>query len=196
MDTLEHMSVADLLTAAPEAIRGLRRGEYDALVASGVFDSERLELLEGQLVTMSPQDAQHSDTVTWLAEALRSQLRPGWAIRVQMPLAVSGSSEPEPDLAVVAAGRYRRAHPAAAGMVIEVTRTSRGVDLGRKPALYAAAQVPDYWVVDLQRRQVVVHTDPSADGYRQVRAVGDGLLVANVLSAIGVDVGALFAEDE
>lgn len=187
------MSTTALVLAVPEQIRGLRRDEYDRLVALGVFGEERLELLDGMLVRMSPHDPAHADAIRWLDDALREALAPGWQVRVQVSLAVSDTSQPEPDLAVVRDQSYRHEHPRTAGLVVEVANTSHGVDLGRKPALYAAAAVPEYWVLDFPAAVVHVHTEPTGDGYRHVRQVATGRLESGVLTGAGLDVAALFA---
>ena len=102
------MNIADV---APERIRPLLRAEYDRLVESGAFESERVELLEGMLVTMTPQDAGHAHSVQRLAEALTLALRGKAIIRTQSLLALLDDSEPEPDIAVVPLGDYSSGHP-------------------------------------------------------------------------------------
>jgi Uma2 family endonuclease len=89
----------------------------------------------------------------------RFQLRP------QMSLSI-GSSAPESDFAVVARGTPEPYHPASAALVIEVSVSSRQRDLVVKPAIYAAAGVAEYWVIDVDRSRVVVHRDPAAGDYR------------------------------
>ena len=82
------------------------------------------------------------------------------SVRVQLPLRFVPVSEPEPDIAIVPAGRYTREHPTTAMLVIEVARTSLPIDLGTKAEIYAAAEVPEYWVVDIPARTVHVHASP------------------------------------
>ena len=89
-------------------------------------------------------------------------------MRVQLPLAVSDDSEPEPDLAVVAPRQDWSSHPASALLVIEVADSSIASDLRVKADLYAAAAVPEYWVVDLAQAVVIVHSDPSGGRYGSI----------------------------
>lgn len=154
-------------------LRGLRRDEFMRMVDEGMFVGEPIELLGGELVEMSPQGDRHS----WVIEEITSQLAPllaqGYAVRVQLPLAVDDVSLPEPDVAV-GERSTPRAHPGAAHAVIEIAETSQRYDLEHKAPRYAAAAVPLYVVLDLPGRRAVVHTDPTADGYTSVTDVGPG----------------------
>ena len=158
-------------------IRLLRRSEYDALVSSGSFENERLELLYGQLVTMSPQGTAHAFSVQRLSKLLTLALGQRADVRIQLPVAASDDSEPEPDVAVVDVGDYLDDHPSDCHLVIEVADSSRKTDLELTARLYAEMGVPDYWVVDLARRELVVHRDPAGDRYREVRTFGAGASV-------------------
>ena len=95
----------------PEEIRPLRREEYDRLVALGAFANERIELLEGQLVQMSPIGPPHSSAVQKLVELLLPALLGRASVFVQSPFGALDSSEPEPDVAVVPFGDYHLEHP-------------------------------------------------------------------------------------
>src|SRR5262245_21512602 len=97
------LNLADL---EPEEVRPLHRAEYDRLVESGAFDDERVELIEGIRVTMSPQDATHAHTVQRLSEVLLVPLHGRAIVRIQSPMALSEASEPEPDLVVAPLGDY------------------------------------------------------------------------------------------
>ena len=91
----------------------------------------------------------------------------------QCPLdVVDPISQPEPDLAVVPVGDWDT-YPAKALLVIEVSVTSRAVDLGRKAAIYAAAGIPEYWVLDLADRRLVVHRAPVEDRYTDIAVLTD-----------------------
>jgi Uma2 family endonuclease len=158
--------LADLV--APERVRPLRRDEFERMVEEGHFRDERLELLQGVLVAMSPQGTRHAATVQRLNAALLPPLLGRAQVRIQMPLAVSEDSEPEPDVAVVPDGDYDRAHPTTAFLVVEVSETSLNKDRLVKAALYAAASVEEYWIVDLSAGLVEVHTDPISGRYTRL----------------------------
>ena len=127
---------------APQTTRRLRREEYDRLVALGAFEDERIELLEGELVTISPNNPEHASPVQFLTELLVVALRGRATIRIQLPIIAVRESEPEPDVAIVPLGAYRNAHPDRAHCVIEVAHSSvsNGPDGYRSSARYAAGQ--------------------------------------------------------
>jgi Uma2 family endonuclease len=172
------MSALPLPAALGGQIRPLLRRDYDRLVKAGAFDDEPIELLEGFLVEMSPEGPPHVFVIDRLTELLVPALAGRYLVRIGHPLALGDLSEPEPDVAVVARGDYRRAHPTGALLVIESSSSSRHRDLGFKATLYARHDIPEYWVVDLDARQVVVHTRPRRDGYGNVGRHGSGSQVA------------------
>src|SRR5947207_9616695 len=96
----------EMAAPVPDSIRPLRRAEYDRLVELGAFESERIELLDGALVTMSPTYAPHSSAVQKLNELLVLALAGKAAIRPQLPFAASELSEPEPDIVLAPPGDY------------------------------------------------------------------------------------------
>lgn len=159
-------SVADM---SEVRVRPLRRTEYDVLVEQGAFEpDERIQLLDGELVAMSPQSAPHAAIVEALTERLVPALVGTARVRVQLPLAAGEHSEPEPDLAVVPADEPRDRHPERALLVIEVADATLPLDLDRKARIYAAAGVPVYWVIDVAGGIVHVHTDPAGESYATV----------------------------
>lgn len=101
----------------------------------------------------------------------------GLVVNPQCPLDVgSAISLPEPDIAVAPAGGWD-AYPAGALLVVEVSVTSRAVDLGRKAAIYAAAGIADYWVLDITHRRLLVHRDPVDDRYETITTLTDADVV-------------------
>ena len=172
------LGTAELASLAPDRIRPLLRAEYDRLVDAGVFEGERLELLRGSLVTMSPQGEEHSSSIVALNELLVLALARRAEVRCQLPLAISDDSEPEPDFAIVPLGRVRgTGHPKEAHLVIEVSASSLPRDRVFKSALYAEHGVPEYWLVDVTGHRVLVHRAPTTAGYQNIeeRRVGDEL---------------------
>lgn len=150
-------------------VRPLRRVEYDVLVDQGMFgEDEPIQLLDGELVVLSPQKAPHAGIVEALTERLVPALVGRARVRVQLPLIAGEHSEPEPDIAIVPADEPRDRHPARTLLVIEVAHETLRLDLVRKARIYAAAGVPVYWVIDVHHDVVHVHTDPTPDGYALV----------------------------
>lgn len=187
--TLVAMTTAEVFAAAPSAARGLRVTEYDVLVDAGLLMDEPVELLEGALVRMSPQQPAHAEAVRRVARALAPQLPDGWVLSVQSPFVAGDRSEPEPDIAVVPDEDYSRRHPSSAALVVEVSRSSRAIDLGVKAQLYAASGVPEYWVLDLASRSLHAHRAPSATGYADVVVREQGPVATATSSRLAVDVG-------
>jgi Uma2 family endonuclease len=155
----------------PDSIRPLRRAEYDQLVDLGAFVDERIELLEGLLVPMSPIGTIHCSAVQKLTALLVPPLIGRAAVRVQLAFAALDTSEPEPDVALVPVGDYDTAHPSDAYLLIEVAESSLRVDRDIKQRIYASAHVPEYWIVYTSEKRIEVYTLPGADGYDSVRHI-------------------------
>ncbi|HEY1688403.1 MAG TPA: Uma2 family endonuclease [Solirubrobacteraceae bacterium] len=146
-------------------IHRLDLATYNRMVASGALDGERVELLDGVIVDMSPHSPGHAAVIRRLARHLA--LSPRWWTQVQLPIEVPPDSEPEPDIAVLANEPPPGRHPRSALLVIEVAVSSHAIDRGRKASLYAAAGIPEYWLVDVPGRAVEVRSEPTAEGYRR-----------------------------
>lgn len=153
-----------------DSVRRFSRAEYDRLVEQGWFTDERLELIEGLLVTVSPQGTSHADVIAHITESLIRLLGERASVRSQLPFAATDDSEPEPDVAVVPRARYRDEHPRSAYLIIEVADSSLRYDR-YKASVYAAASVPEYWIVDLKAARVAVYLepDPATGVYRSTR---------------------------
>lgn len=134
--------------------------EYHRILEAGGFDQDaRVELLSGLLAAMSPKTRAHENAVAWLARWLMQAVDlDRYEVRVASPLTLE-DSEPEPDLAVIALDAPRPYHPATATLLVEVAVSSLHRDLDTKTGIYAAAGVPEYWVLDLAQRRLVVHRD-------------------------------------
>lgn len=162
-------------------IRPLRRVEYELLVDQGAFDAdERIELLNGELVALTPQKTAHTRIVEALCERLMPALDE--TVRVQLPFAADALSEPDPDVAVVPAEAARDRPPDVALLIVEIADTSLTLKLGRKARIYAAAGVPAYWVIDPSVPAVHVHGEPTGNGYDSINVHG----VDTELDACGV----------
>jgi Uma2 family endonuclease len=153
---------------APDTVRPISRREYEMMAELGLFADERVELIEGVVLCMSPEGAPHGATIQRLTQILVLALHPRAAVRVQSAFAASDGSEPAPDVAVVPPGDYDDAHPHQADLVIEVADRSLAKDRGVKATLYAQSGVPEYWVVNLQSKLIEVHTDIVQGTYARV----------------------------
>jgi Uma2 family endonuclease len=163
--------LADL---APERVRPLLRVEYERLIAGGSFDEERVELLGGAIVEMSPQSERHSKVVTRLASLLVQAAGQRASVRVQMPFAASPESLPEPDIAVVPLIEDEDARPEEALLIVEVSDASLRKDRTLKAELYARAGVPEYWIVNLIGLCIEVHTAPVNGAYTRLETFAPG----------------------
>lgn len=160
----------------PERVRPLSRGEYARMVELGMFEDERVELLRGVLVTMSPQGPKHLRITGWFGRELVLALGRSWDVFQHSPYAASDDSAPEPDISVTSPGGSLREQPSAAVLVIEVSDSSIAIDRQIKSAIYAEAQIPEYWIVNVSgdALSVEVHTDPTSHGYRNIKVLRDG----------------------
>ncbi|MGO9791838.1 MAG: Uma2 family endonuclease [Solirubrobacteraceae bacterium] len=168
------------LQVAVSDIHQLTAEEYARLVQSGGLDDLRVELIDGLLCDMSPKSPAHENAIAHLTALIASALDFGrYDLRIQCALSV-GDSAPEPDLAIVERDAPKPFHPASAVLVIEVCHSSHDRDLRVKPAVYAAASVSEYWVLDLRDGRIVVHRRPeSTAGYLETEVVGaDGAVQA------------------
>lgn len=171
--------------------------EYHRLIEAGAFDEDlRVELVEGVLVDMSPKTREHESAIRWLNRWLIEAVDPErFEVGVGSPITTE-NSEPEPDLMVIPLSAPRPYHPGTASLVIEVAVSSQRRDLRQKPILYARAGIPEYWVVDLDAGNVVIHRTPSASGDRYesiVTAPGGGRVEAQALELPTLSVAELLA---
>lgn len=138
------------------------REHYWKLVDDGVIEpDDRVELLEGVIVARTPQNPPHAFVTAKLTRLLSASLAEV-SIRVQLPLEVSRFSVPEPDFAVVRGcpEDYLASHPTTALLVIEVADSTLPQDRITKGRLYAAAGLPEYWIVNLRQPSVEVYRIP------------------------------------
>lgn len=165
------MLIPELAEAAPPRKR-FTREEFERLTESGVFAGQRLELIDGDLIDKMGQNPPHAYAIQLLQEWLASFL--GMAvIRVQLPMQASGKdsdrSLPEPDIAVLRERKleHGKRHPRGDEMllVIEIADTTAAFDRTRKAALYSNSGVPEYWVLDLNRRVLIAHREPGDAEY-------------------------------
>jgi Uma2 family endonuclease len=180
------------VVAAPEVHRWSPE-DYHRLVETGALEDLRVELIDGFIVDMSPRSPAHDYAMWWLDDRLHDLVdRSRHWVRVGMALSL-GDSEPEPDIAVVAATRDHAWHPPTAVLAIEVSHSSLRRDLSVKPRIYANAGIPRYWVIDLDGRRAVVHSEPAQDEYARVETCGsDAILTAPELG-ISISLGELLA---
>ncbi len=151
-------------TVAPFPVRKFSKPEYQLLGKLGVLSvDDRVELLEGWIVPKMNHNPSHDLVLMLVEEKLRCCLPSNMLLRVQMPISTV-DSEPEPDLAIVLGPirRYSKRHPEPDDvvLVIEIADTSLARDR-QKCRLYARGNMRQYWIVNLENRQIEVHCQPS-----------------------------------
>jgi Uma2 family endonuclease len=172
------MAIRDL---ALESRPPLTVEEFEALAETEGWDEDtRVELLDGEVVWMSPINDPHAACVNRLNQLFsRRYAEDALLVAVQNPIRVENYDEPQPDVALLRPRPdfYAAATPTPADilLLVEVADTTLRTDLGRKARIYASGGVLEYWVVDLNNRALYVHRSPSGASYaeRQVLAPGE-----------------------
>ena len=161
------------------------RAECDELSSSGLFERQRLELIEGELIDKMGKNRPHVISLTlllgWLIEVFGLHL-----VNPEAPIDVAPednpSNEPEPDLIVLKRDQSdftkENPRPEDLQLVVEVSESTLGFDLTTKASLYARAGIIEYWVLDITGRWMIVHRDPQAGRYIFVAAYGEDERVA------------------
>jgi Uma2 family endonuclease len=188
-----------LLAANPwVARRPITVPEYHRMGEVGILgERDRVELIEGELVAMSPIGSYHIGTVIELSHLLVQAVGGRARVSVQNPVHLDEFSEPEPDFALLKlrADFYRDAHPGPADvlLLIEVADTSLNYDRAVKRALYARHAIPELWIVDLTAGEVEVCRQPRSDAYAKVeRVTRDGVLEPERLPGVVIRLVTLF----
>jgi Uma2 family endonuclease len=154
---------------------------YDRMTAAGVFEpreKHHVELIRGEVREMSPIGTPHAAILGFLnAWSVRSTPADQVIVRIQSPIQLQElESVPEPDVVWARFNDYYRRHPAAADvqLIVEVSESSLAYDRGEKAALYAEADIDDYWIVNVNDRVVEVYRKPAGDRYRQLQTFAPG----------------------
>ena len=169
--------------------------EYHRLVEEGRLEEKprSVELLDGRIVPMSPIGPRHERVVFRLERAFIGQERGRFETNKATPLPIPDHDEPEPDLLLYRPGAADEEHhvqPADVFLVVEVSLTTLGYDLGHKANLYQRAKIPEYWVVDLEHNHLHVFT-LAGDRY-ETTIVREGKVSPHALPDVAIDVAALF----
>jgi Uma2 family endonuclease len=148
--------------------------EYYRMAKAGILgEDDRVELIDGELIKMSPIGSRHAAAVSRCNYLFQRAFGDRAIVNVQNPVRLDPYSEPQPDVALLRPQPdfYARAHPGARDvlLIIEVVDTSARYDRLVKLPAYARFGIPEVWLLHLPRGWLEVHRDPSPDGYRQVR---------------------------
>ncbi len=143
--------------------------EYYKLIDIGFFNGKRAELIEGEIIEMSPMKTPHAVTIRLVETVLAKIFAKNYDVRGQLPIDFGDISEPEPDVAVVKGNirDYLESHPKTAELIVEISAATLGYDRNTKAKLYARNGIKDYWIVDLKKRRVEVYRLPKFDKYQE-----------------------------
>jgi len=160
------------------ARRLFTRQEYHRMAEVGILTgNDRVELIQGEIVTMSPQGRRHRAFIDNLARLLITRLGERAIVSIQMPIVLTEDTEPEPDVQVLRHRtipyKERDALAEDAFLIIEVAQTSLAYDRSTKLRLYAAAGIPEYWIVDCVTESIEVHRAVHADAYEEVARIAE-----------------------
>src|SRR5215813_14096287 len=155
------------------ARRRFTREEYHRMAEVGILKpTDRVELIRGEIVEMSPPGRRHVAFVDNLTQLLVLRLAGRAIVSVQNPVVLTDDSEPQPDFTVrrirPVPYKEREAHADDVLLLIEVADTSLAYDRSTKLRLYAEAEIPEYWVVDCNAEAIETYRDPGPEGYRDV----------------------------
>ena len=167
--------------------------EFRKMGEAGIFaEDDRVELVEGEIVEMTPIGWRHVESVNALTGVLSDLREAGrFVVSVQNPLVLGEHGEHYPDLVLYREGvRGRVPEAGDALVVVEVADTSVSYDRNVKLPLYARAGVPEAWLVDLRAGVVEVHSGPHAGGYGAVLTYARGEVVRSETLAEVVAFGA------
>jgi len=153
--------------------------QYHQMVTNGILSpSDRLELINGEIIEMSPIGIRHASCVRRAINLLARKLGDSAIIDAQDPVKLNDSSEPQPDIAVLRprADFYADAHPQPQDilLLIEVADTTIATDRAVKVPLYASNSIPELWLIDLNNQIIEVYYEPIGDRYRYIHQFQSG----------------------
>ena len=160
--------------------------EYHQMAQIGLLDeTDRVELIEGELIDMAPIGSKHAFRVDSIARALQLAAGTSFLVRVQNPILLGEHSEPQPDIAVVKDKNYSAAHPCAEDVlvIVEVSDTTLAYDRDVKLSLYARHGIPEVWLLDVNAGELTVYREPAEGQYRLIRKPTTAEVVSPTLVA-------------
>lgn len=143
--------------------------EYYKLIDIGFFNGKRAELIEGEIIEMSPMKTPHAVTIGLVESVLREVFGKSFVVRGQLPIDFNEINEPEPDVAVVKGNirDYLESHPKTGELIVEISASTLNYDRNVKGKLYAQNGIQDYWIIDLKKRRIEVYRSPKFDKFQE-----------------------------
>lgn len=172
--------------------------DYHRMVEIGLLDDRRVELLSGNIVEISPEGESHAYFSTEAGDYLTRLLGNRALVRHAKPITLPNDSEPEPDIAIVQRlGReYLTHHPYPENIfwVIEYADSSLEKDATVKDKIYAEAGIPEYWLVNLRRQELIVFRDRRDGEYGSKMTLTAGEITPLAFPEVQIAVEALISE--
>ncbi len=178
--------------------RSFRIDEYHRMAEAGIFSrNEHIELITGEIMTMVPIGSYHASQVDRFNRFFMERIREKAIVRVQNPISIDQYSEPEPDIALVTPRPdfYAAHHPKPEDvlLIIEVSDSSLDYDRNIKLPLYAKADIPEVWIVNLQEACIEVYSEPTEHGYATSRKYYEGkTIIPSRFPNISISVDEIF----
>ena len=161
------------------------RAEVERMEKSGLLEGERLELIEGELINKMGENRPHLNSVKLISMWLASVFGSEFVMQMQtidVAPEDNPTSQPQPDVSVLKESflmfRSENPRPQDLHLVVEVSATTLYFDIRDKARLYARAGIPEYWIANVQQRQLIVHREPQGGEYKSIRIYSESESVA------------------
>lgn len=155
--------------------------EFECMIQLRIFaPDEKLELLNGEITQKMTQNPPHATGLMLMQTVLIRIFGQPFMVRVQLPLSLDENDRPEPDLAIVtgAPRDYLVSHPSTALLVAEISDSTLQTDRDIKAAIYARAEIAEYWILNLSERTLEVHREPRNGRYNHIRILDEAQTLA------------------
>jgi len=178
--------------------RAISVAEYHKMREAGILgEDEQVELLNGELINMSPKGCKHAAYLGVFMDLLFPLIPEYSALRVQDPVVLSDYSEPEPDLAIVKRRKdfYVNAHPSGPDiyLIIEIADKSLSFDREYKRKYYAESSIPEYWIINIQDEEIEIFKEPADGDYKSKEVIKRGDNVSIEIMGISFNSNSVFS---
>ena len=168
--------------------------EWHEIVNSGLLEGKPVEFLSGEIISVSPEGIEHSYTNESVANYLRGVLNDLAHVKESHPITLN-NSEPQPDVAIIRLPEtiYRNHHPYPQDIywLIEISNRTFKIDLNQKSTIYARNGIPEYWVIDLVNKKLIVHTQVGQDSYTKITEYTAGTVSPKAFPRIAIAINRL-----
>lgn len=171
--------------------------EYHRMALAGLLDeTDRVELIEGELIDMAPIGSKHAFIVNRLSQTFSTKAGRQYFVSTQNPVQLGERSEPQPDIALLRLGDYMDKLPTAGEvlLIVEVSQTTIDYDREVKLALYALHGIPEVWLLDVNAGELTIYREPAEGQYRLIRKPTRAEVVsATLVPAVAISLAEVLA---